>query len=132
MRRDVRHRLLQVRREENHLRRVPVMAVAHVLRVLRRIRRHVCWDGVRVHVADLGGPRARRVVHDFLENSDPSPTLKKLSRGARGARASILRPARARHGDLADYHTKWHVYADYHTKMSGSMSATHFQVAYGH
>ena len=30
--------------------------------------------------------------------------------------------------DLADYHTKCHVYADYHTTMSGSMSATHFQV----
>ena len=31
--------------------------------------------------------------------------------------------------DHADFHTKWHVYADYHTKMSANMSATHFQVA---
>ena len=30
--------------------------------------------------------------HTFLENSDSSPTLKKLSRGARGARARLARP----------------------------------------
>ena len=31
--------------------------------------------------------------------------------------------------DHADFYTKWHIYADYHTKMSANMSATHFQVA---
>ena len=31
--------------------------------------------------------------------------------------------------DHADFYTKWHVYADYYTKMSANMSATHFQVA---